>query len=219
MIVASERRDNAAAAAAAGGAPRLIACHECDLLQRELPMPGGGLARCRRCGANLYRSRPDSLERALALTLAGLVAFVIANAFPIVGLEVNGELIQATLFGAVRVLYRDDMQLVAALVFFTTMLTPLLQMLAVLYLLLPLRLNRRPRHADVALRVLTAVHPWGMTEVFVLGVLVSLVKLTHLAIVIPGVALWSFGGLMILLAGATAAFDQRQLWARLGATP
>jgi paraquat-inducible protein A len=30
---------------------RLIACHECDLLQRETPLPRGGVARCARCGA------------------------------------------------------------------------------------------------------------------------------------------------------------------------
>ena len=41
----------------------LIACHECDLLQRETVLPGGGIARCTRCGAELYRNRPDSLNR------------------------------------------------------------------------------------------------------------------------------------------------------------
>jgi paraquat-inducible protein A len=45
-----------------------------------------------------------------------------------------------------------------------------------------------------------------------LGVLVSLVKLSHMASVVPGIALWSFTGLMFLLAAATAAFDPRAFW-------
>ena len=64
---------------------------------------------------------------------------------------------------------------------------------------------------------MTLVQPWGMVEVFVLGILVSLVKLAHLAIVVPGVALWSFAGVMMLMAAATATFDPRDLWTRLGA--
>jgi|SRR5262245_6683224 len=47
----------------------LIACHECDLLQREVPLAPGGAARCPRCGAVLYRNTPDGLDRTLAYTL------------------------------------------------------------------------------------------------------------------------------------------------------
>jgi paraquat-inducible protein A len=56
---------------------------------------------------------------------------------------------------------------------------------------------------------------WSMVEVFLLGVLVALVKLLHLASVVPGVALWSFGAMMLLHAAAWSAFDARALWARL----
>ena len=88
----------------------LIACHECDLLQHEVPLPQGGVARCGRCAAELYRSHPYSLERTLALTAAAIVLFAIANAFPIVGLKLQGQLIQTTLFHAVQVLYDEDMK-------------------------------------------------------------------------------------------------------------
>ena len=53
-----------------------------------------------------------------------------------------------------------------------------------------------------------------MVEVFLLGTLVSLAKLAHLAHVQPGIALWSFAALMVLLAAAAAAFDPHALWER-----
>lgn len=196
---------------------RLIACHECDLLQREAALPAGGTARCRRCGAELYRSRPESVDRALAFTLAAMVLYGVANAYPVVGLAVNGDLVQSTLFGAVRILYRDGMWPLAGLVFVTTLMMPLLRMAAMAYLLLPLRLQRIPSRPDLAFRVLEMAAPWGMTEVLILGMLVALVKLAHIATVVPGIALWAFGGVMLLLAAATAAFDPRDLWARMGA--
>jgi paraquat-inducible protein A len=195
----------------------LIACHECDLLQREVPLPQGGVARCGRCGAELYRSHPHSLERTLALTAAGIVLFAVANAFPIVGLKLQGQLTQTTLFHAVKTLYDEDMKPVAALVFATTMLMPALELLAMTWLLLPLRLGRVPPRFALVFRVLQAVRPWGMVEVFMLGVLVSMVKLAHLATLVPGIALWSFGALMLLMAAVAAVFDPRELWARMSA--
>jgi paraquat-inducible protein A len=197
---------------------RLIACHECDLLQRETALPPGGTARCQRCGAALYRSLPVNVDRALALMLAAMVLFAVANAFPIVGLDVNGNLVETTLFGAARVLYDDGVWPLAGLVFVTTLLMPFLGMAAVVYVLLPLRTGHAPRRPDIVLRLLHLVLPWGMIEVLILGMLVALVKLAAIASVVPGVALWAFGAVMLLLAAAAANFDPHDVWARIDRT-
>jgi paraquat-inducible protein A len=190
----------------------LVACHECDLLQREALLPGGGVARCGRCGAELYRDHPASLERTLALTAGALLLFAIANSFPILGLALQGQVIDATLYDTVRRLWDEDMKSVAVLVFATTIAVPLLELCALAYLLVPVRLGHVPPHFSIVFRMLQAVRPWGMVEVFMLGVLVSLVKLAHLAGVVPGIALWSFGALMLVMAAISAVFDPRTLW-------
>ncbi|SAK65194.1 PqiA family integral membrane protein [Caballeronia arationis] len=193
----------------------LIACHECDLLQRETVLPGAGIARCTRCGAELYRNHPDSLNRSLAFTLGALVLFAIANAYPIVGLKVSGNLVETSLAGSVDVLYHDGMWPIAGLVLVTTILMPMLQMASMAYLLVPLRFGRVPYRADLVFRLLHLAAPWGMTEVLILGVLVALVKLAHIAGVVPGIALWAFGALMLALAASSAAFDPRSFWERV----
>lgn len=198
-----------------GAQKTLIGCHECDLLQRTPQLPTRGVVCCCRCGATLLRINPHGLEQALAFYLGTLILFVIANVYPIVGLTINGEYVQTTLIGAARVMYRDDMVLVAGLVLVTTFAAPLAQILTMIYLLLPAWCGRRPPHVQVIFRSMIMVRPWGMVEVFVLGVLVSLVKLAHLATVIPGVALWGFGGVMILMAAAVSSFDAHEFWARL----
>lgn len=197
--------------------PALIACHECDLLQREVPLPPRGAARCRRCGAVLYRNVPDGVERTLACTLAAAILFVVANAFPIVGLDAQGHQTSTTLLGTVRTLHAQEMSSVAALVFVTTFLMPALQLGAMLYLLLPLQFGYVPQRVAAMFRVLEAVRPWGMVEVFLLGTLVSLAKLAHVASLVPGVALWSFAVLMVLLAAASSSFDERSFWQRVNA--
>jgi paraquat-inducible protein A len=195
----------------------LLACAECDLLQRETKLPPGGTARCRRCGAQLYRSHPHGLNRALAYVLGALVLFVISNAYPVVGLEVRGELVQTTLFGAVRGIYDDGMWPLAVLVLTTTVIAPLAQMMAMAYLLAPLHLGRVARGSALVFRALHLARPWGMVEVLMLGVLVALAKLAQIAAVVPGIAMWSLGGEMLLLAAAAAAFDPRAWWAKASA--
>lgn len=194
---------------------RLHACHDCDLLQREVALPPGGTARCPRCGAVLYRRQTDGLDRTLAFSLGAAVLFLVANAFPIVSLDAAGHHSSTTLFGTARTLYDQDMASVAALVFTTTILMPALEIAALLYLLLPLKLGRVPGGLPAVFRIVHAVRPWGMVEVFMLGTLVALTKLAHLASVVPGIALWSFALLMFLVAAAAASFDTHALWERV----
>jgi paraquat-inducible protein A len=195
----------------------LIACHECDLLQREVLLPAGGVAHCPRCGAELYRSHPDSFELSLALITGAILLFIIANLFPIVGIKLQGQFVQTTLFNAVQTLYNDDMQSLAVLVMLTTIIMPALQLLAMIYLLLPLKMGRVPPYFALVFRTLHAVQPWAMVEVLMLGVLVSLVKLAGLASVVPGIALWSFGALMMIMAAIAATFDPHGLWKKMAA--
>ncbi|MDR5837389.1 paraquat-inducible protein A [Caballeronia sp. LZ034LL] len=197
----------------------LIACHECDLLQHEHAVPPGGVLRCCRCRAVLYRRRAPGFERALAFALAACVLWLISNACPIVGLSVNGDLVETTLIGAVRVLYRDGMWPLAALIFFTTILMPALQAIGMVWLLLPLFLGRVPWRADTVFRLLRVAREWGMTEVLMLGLLVALVKLAHIASVVTGPALWSLAALMALLVAASSAWDERAMWMRIDGAP
>ncbi len=206
-------------AAATITARPVVACHECDLLQREVAVPPGGVARCRRCGAELYRAAHRRIDPTLALVLAAAVLFAVANAFPIVGLEIQGVSNVTNLFGAVHALWNQEMRPIAVLVFLTTILMPATELAVMIGLLLPLKLGRRPGGLAVIMRVRQSVKPWGMVEVFMLGIIVALVKLTHFASVVPGLALWSFAILTLLMAAAAASFNVRDVWDRVCPAP
>jgi paraquat-inducible protein A len=197
----------------------LIACHECDLLQREVVLEPGRVARCGRCGAQLYRSAHKNVDHTLAFILAAAMLLIVANAFPIVSLSIQGKQNATSLYSAVHDLWKQEMQPIAALVFLTTFLIPAVEITVMIYLLLALKLGRVPAGFTVIMRILQSVNPWGMVEVFILGILVALVKLTHYGSVVPGLALWSFGILTLLLAGAASSFDVRDVWDRVHPAP
>lgn len=193
----------------------LIACHECDLLQREIHIPLRGEAHCSRCGALLYRSSPGTFDNTLAFALTAAILFVIANIYPLLGIEMQGNPSATHLYGAVRYLWGHEMHLIAALVGITAILVPALEISMMIYLLLPLRFHVIPAGVPLILRLLQGIKPWGMVEVFMLGILVSIVKLSDTSTIIPGVALWSFGGLTLMLAAVASSFNPHDVWIRI----
>lgn len=193
----------------------MIACHECDLLQHTAAPPPGGAMRCRRCGATLRRNRRDSLRRALACQLGAALLFVVSVSFPIVAMEIQGQRTVATLIGAALALKEQGQPAVAILVFVTTVLGPALQIGGMLYMLAPLHWGRELPGFAFVFRFVQSLRQWGMIEVFILGVLVSLVKLAGIARVVPGIAMWSFAGLVILLAAAAVHFEPADVWERI----
>jgi paraquat-inducible protein A len=193
----------------------LVACHECDLLQHIPRQRQGGKSYCRRCNAVLHRSVRDSLDRTLAMTFAGLVLFIVANSFPFLSFKMQGQVTQTTLATGVIDLYQQGMWELALLVLMTSILVPLLQLLLLIYVLLPIKLSRTPWMLAQVFRFQQSLGPWGMMEVFMLGILVAVVKLVDMAQIIPGLALWSFALLIFMLAGAAAALDPEIVWDRV----
>lgn len=194
---------------------RLILCPDCDLASRVGAVPEGGSARCRRCDGLLLRRVPDSIDRTLAFAAAGLVLFAVANAFPFLAMKMQGSVTQTTLASGVRSLFEQGRPLVASLVLLTTIAAPLFHLTALLYVLASIKLQigvplRRP-----VFRLLHHIERWSMMEVFLLGILVSLVKLADMAQIVPGIALWSFVALIPVVAGATASLDAQLVWDRI----
>ena len=192
--------------------PDLIACEGCDALYKRPQLRSREVAHCVRCGTSMERGWGRAHERALPLTVACLILFAIANLFPIVEIEVQGLSSETTLVGAVVALTHGDMAEVALLVLATTLVFPLAQLSILLYLLLPITVRGlRPAGFNILVRAMQVLRPWGMIEVFLLGVLVAIVKLSGMARVLPGAALWAFMGLTVLLT-ALLAFEPKAFW-------
>lgn len=193
----------------------LIACHECDLLQQSRALPMGGTARCARCGAVLYRRKRNSLDRVLALTIAGLILFIVANVYPFLTFRLEAQIQETNLITGIIELYHQGMWIVAGVVLLTSIVMPLLELTGMLYVLLPLKFNQRPWKLPFFFRTIRTFKPWGMMEVFMLGILVAFVKLSKMASIIPGMALYAFMILIFVLAASAASLDPHIVWDRL----
>jgi paraquat-inducible protein A len=192
----------------------LMACHDCDLLQSIPAVPEGCAALCRRCGTVLIRNKPKSFQRPLALLLAGAILFVMFNAFPFLTFKKEGLEHQTHVVTGIRQLADQGMEALAALVAFNLIIIPGLHLLASLYVLVPVSLNRRAPGMFIIFRYIRILQPWHMVEIFMLGVLVSMVKLAKMAQIVPGVAVYSLTAFIFIMAAASAAVDPHEVWER-----
>ncbi len=192
-----------------------LACHECDLLNHVPALTPGQVAKCARCNAVLYRNLADSVDKTLSLAFASLILFVVANTFPFLGFGKSGMMRTTSLLSGVADLHAQGMSLLALIVLATSVLIPALQIAGLIYVLLPLRQGHLPYGFNQAFRFLLHMRPWGMVEIFLVGILVAFVKLAGMAEIVPGVALWAFASLMLTLTWASASLEPQVVWQRV----
>ena len=193
----------------------LVACHDCDLLQRLPPQPPRGRLRCVRCGALLHEHGHDIVQAPLALAVAALVLFLLANSFPLLEFRFEGRTTTAFLFGGIRELYLQGMPILATTVLIVILVSPALHIGLLMYVYGPLTLGRQPPAFPGALQLIQAVIPWSMLEIFLLGVIVASVKLAERASIVPGPAAWALAALAVVLAAAATQVHPGRLWERV----
>ncbi len=187
-------------------------CHDCDLIQEIPPLNQGTTARCLRCNFILGRHRVNSLNRSLALALTGTILFIISNLFPLLTLKAGGLSLDSTLFSTSVELFRINRPFLSLLVFFTTIVFPALGLAGIIYLLGSVKLGHNSPWIGPIYRFLRSTEIWGMLEVFLLAIIVAGVKLGDTADIIPGISLYSFFLLVVILTLLSSSLDSNDIW-------
>jgi paraquat-inducible protein A len=193
----------------------LVACHDCGEIHRVVALPQGATAVCPRCGGVLLRHRTASLERALALSLAGLLLFGVANLFPLMTLKMAGQTQATTLLGGATALYRSGLWELAGLVLIVAILIPFLKLAGSVWILALALVGRLTRAQARVFRLIELLHPWAMTEVYLLGLIVAWVKLRDLATIELGMALVALVALILVMLWADSALEPHEVWERI----
>jgi paraquat-inducible protein A len=175
-------------------------CPHCDLLVRAADLRPDQLSTCPRCGVELDRGTYASREAALAVAAAAAQLWILMNTFPLVALTLGGQQRQTTLSGAVVALGTHGMALLALLVALTAIVAPGVEIGLALYVLGRLETLARSGALGRAVRWFRTVRRLSMIDVFMLGCLVSIVKLANLAELVVGPALWTCAALLPALA-------------------
>jgi paraquat-inducible protein A len=194
---------------------RLIACENCDYLHVEEDIPTGSVAYCVRCGSPLYRAAQVRFDKPLVLAITAFLLFVIANSYPVLTFAMEGRIETNTLGSGVVTFWREGFPFLAIMVAVTSVLAPLVLIVAHIYVLLPISMNRKVPGMQQVWRILAIIRPWSMLDVFLIGLLVALTKLTDFAEVIAGPAFFAICCLIPTVLLMNVTLDPRYVWRRL----
>lgn len=188
-----------------------VACEHCGSVYGPFPLSVNETATCPLCRSELCKHDNFSVMKWLALALTTLMVFVLANAYPVATMAVQGVVRHATLLDAVRVTWQQGYEAVAAMALLTGFILPLALLASTLWILFFLSQSRKAPAFSLTIRFLHAIVPWCMVPVFLLGVLVAVIKLAGMASVSAGIGLYAFAVLMVLLT-LLRRLDSKVLW-------
>mgnify|MGYP001038298775 CR=1 FL=1 len=178
-----------------------LSCHHCGALYRRVPVEKGHVAMCHRCDSVLETYSGLSASGWCAIALTAVITFIMANAYPVGILLVQGTGQSATFLDTVIVAWEAGFPWVAALTGATGFVLPALHLCLLLWILVPLSVGRVAPGFEQALALIDRLTPWSMVPVFLLGALVAIVKLVDLATFELGVGLWATVATAVLLTG------------------
>jgi paraquat-inducible protein A len=195
-------------------AAELVLCSYCDTVHRRIEPAGREIMRCVVCDSPVYRGDGD-LGAMLAVTVTAAIAFLVANALPLLTLSSGSHQTRATLWHAIAASYDRELPFVAIALTLTLIVAPAIELGLLLWLLVPLCLRTLPLGFTSTMGLLRTLRPWRMVGVFFLGVIVAVVKLAALATAVPGWGMFGVAVLALALA-SLSSFDLGTLWRRAG---
>jgi paraquat-inducible protein A len=200
-----------------GGIPQTVLCRHCDLVQAIPTLSAGQEACCSRCNNTLDARHKQPILRPVLYAATALFMLLLANLFPFVSMYAAGDRHQMSFFDTSSVLFQQHHQWLALLIWLLIQAIPAFCMSAIIYLKLGM-LYKLPFRIWVA-RVLYMLKPWSMVDIFLMGLIVSFVKLVADAEISLGPSFWAFCIFCLLHLRVFQVIDRRELWSKIAPSP
>jgi len=196
----------------------IVACHECALSVNISQLGERQKALCPRCGLVLSAKHHNALDRILAYSFSAVFFLLLSLPFEFLAFQSNGIERKIDILTSLTVLTENNYQVLAVLEILTIFVIPALVLLSLIYLLISLRSGIYPRGGHYLLALTYKLIPWSMVEIFVVGVLVSLIKIISLADISLGPSFFAYILFSLTMTAALLHMDKHQLQRLLTST-
>ncbi|TMP63394.1 paraquat-inducible protein [Pseudoalteromonas sp. S1610] len=191
------------------------ACPSCDLIIDIPVINAKQVALCPRCNHKIRGINVNNDIEIVALSLSALLMLLSSMFYPFISFSSNGITQTITLPDAARILFNYDSDLLGLFIDISIIILPM----SLLIILIPLHLGAlKTLPQAIARRLLKftlALEPWIMSEIFLIGVLVSMVKIMSLADVSFGTSFFAYVGFVVLYVSALTRLNRARLWSQV----
>lgn len=189
----------------------LAGCHTCGKVS---PV---ALGHCPRCGTHLHLRKPGSIQNTLALMGAAAALYIPSHLLPVMTVTELGEVTHNTIIGGMMSFWRAGAYPIAIVIFTASILIPMLKIVALSWLCAAAsgKVHPSPATLGKVYGFTELLGRWSMVDIFVVGILVSVVQLGNYMTIVPGPGALAFAGVVMLTMFAAMSFEPRMLWDRL----
>jgi paraquat-inducible protein A len=152
-----------------------VLCSHCDLVVELSDIMIGHKAVCPRCNTILAKNNHDMKFRSAMYAACSLIMIIVACGFVFIDIRLIGNFIGVSIIDIPKTLFFDKYGYISALFILFVLLFPILNLLITILLCSKLRLTKY-RKRDLLI-VYKKFQHWCMPEIFLVGILVSFVKL------------------------------------------
>lgn len=192
-----------------------IQCHECALSIKLPKLAENQKAQCPRCGFTLSAIHRNANERIVAFAITALIFLIASLPFEFLSFSTNGLENKFNISASFFILINNNYQLLALIEFLTIFAIPTIILLAVIYLLIPMNKGLYPKHGRSLLNLVFKLLPWSMVEIFLIGALVSLIKIISMADIEIGLSFYAFILFSLSMTLVALHLDKNQLYTLL----
>jgi len=193
----------------------LTACEGCDLLLPSSDPPPGHSSLCPRCGTTISRRSTHSITKALALSITGLLLYFPALLLPLMTFESFGFSDSANIIESILIFFHSGYYFVSFMVLISALIFPFLLLSLIFTLSLNLRLKRYPPFLSVFFKTYLKLEEWAMVEVYLLGIMITIIKMSDGADVHYHAGIFCFSVLVVISMAITTVIDQDFFWRKI----
>lgn len=193
----------------------LAACHTCSKVSEA------SLKRCPRCGSHIHLRKPASIQGTIALMAAAAALYIPSHLLPVMTIYELSIVTPSTIVAGMLTFWRSGAYPIAIVIFAASILIPFLKIAALSWLCAAAAgfVHPSPKALGRLYWLTELLGRWSMIDIFVVGILVSLLKLGNYMTITPGPGALAFVGVVVLTMFAAMRFDPRLLWDRLDDLP
>lgn len=216
----------------------LIMCRHCGMVYRRLSPPSpeqkaragalgstnaehatlyDGAQSCPRCGSSNDNRARHCGQKTVALLITALILYVPSNVYPIMFTGYLGSNLGSNIIDGVISLWGMGSYFVSLVILVASICIPVIKILCLIALLIYayLRPTACPSKFNKLYHLVLFIGRWSMIDVFVVIIMSTVVRITGIITIDPGIAILFFCGVVLITMLAADEFDERLIWDNL----
>ncbi len=194
---------------------RFSICPSCDLLVKKISPVTSHTVICPRCLHRLHCGCSNSVQRTLVLAVTGLLLYLPAIFYPLMTVNMLGGEAGISLFGSTLSMFSQGRSIVGIIVVLTGMICPLLTLSLLFWVTAGLRFGWKAGWMPIFLRWYYHLTEWAMTDIYLIGVFITIIKMSDTVRVQFDMGFFCFIGLVVSSVAAQASVDRVLFWEQM----